>query len=152
MKNKILESSLNEQEQSRIRKSFISPLLGLIITIIFCSYLSIAAFAVIMSSFDNKLYRTGFGVISGIILLYLIMLPIGSMIKKMKDLKENKKLIIRGSDFRKGGRIGLNSSLIMNSYYLAVPRSFYRHVHSKDLLEIHITPYSHIVLDCKVIR
>jgi hypothetical protein len=150
MKNKIKETSLTETEVATIKKSFLWPVICLVLFLMSGFYLAIGSISVILTMVDETMFRVALIALTILILLLLLVYPLNGMSKRIKDLRENKKMVIRGMNFTKTS--GWGYFILMDDYRLSVPRSFYRHVHSKDLLEIHFAPHSQLVFEYQVIR
>jgi hypothetical protein len=150
MKNKIKETSLTETDIAIIKKSFLWPVICLVLFLMFGFYMGIASISVILTMVDETMFRVALIVLTAMILMLLLVYPLNRMSKRIKDLRENKKMVIRGMNFTKSS--GGAYFILMDGYRLSVPRSFYRHVHSKDLLEIHFAPHSEVVFEYQVIR
>jgi hypothetical protein len=150
MKNKIKETSLTETEVAAIKKSFLWPVICLVLFLMLGFYLTIASISVILTMVNETMFRVALIALTVIILLFLLVYPLNRISKRIKDLRENKKVVIRGMNFTKTS--GAGYFILMDGYKLSVPRTFHRHIHHKDLLEIHFVPNSEVVFEYQVIR
>jgi hypothetical protein len=150
MKNKIKEISLTEAEIEKIKKSFFWPVICLVLFLMLGFYIAIASVSVILSMVDETMFRIALIVLTVIILMLLQVYPLNGISKRIKDLRENKKIVLRGMNFTK--KHGGFYYILMDDHKLSIPRSFYTHIQSKDLVEIHFAPCSGLVFEYQVIR
>src|SRR5215204_5773466 len=106
MKNRKQEVSLKEVDVTKIKKSFLWPVITLLLLMIIGFYLAVASTALIMTMIQESYIQIPLVIISFALLLVALIYPLNGITKRMKDLREGKKIIIRGTNFSKSSGAG----------------------------------------------